>query len=152
MKMLLAGFALLLLTACAAQETGPQPPNIVFGQDICDECAMLISDGRFAAATLDLKGDAHKFDDIGGMLMYHMDHPESQVKAYFVHDYYTQTWLRGETAFYVRSEEVNTPMHDGIAAFANRATAQEFATKVKGTVYELDELRVNVHLTLHSAH
>ena len=151
MKLLIAVFAFVLLTACAAQDSGPQPPEIVYGQDVCDECGMLISDSKFAAGTLDLKGNAHKFDDIGGMLMYHMDHPESQVKAYFVHDYNTQTWLRGETAFYVRSAQVNSPMYDGIAAFVDRASADAFATRVQGMVYEFDELRVNVHLTLHSA-
>ncbi len=150
MKALIAVFVFVLLTACASQDAGPQPPEITYGQDICDECGMLIGDARFAAATLDLNGNAHKFDDIGGMLMYHMDHPESQVKAYFVHDYNTETWLRGETAVYVRSAEIQSPMHDGIAAFADRASAENFAARVQGTLYEFDELRVNVHLTLHS--
>lgn len=152
MKALIAIFVFVLLTACAAQDSGPQPPAITYGQDICDECGMLISEPKFAAATLDLNGNAHKFDDIGGMLLYHMDHPESQVKAYFVHDYNTQTWLRGETAVYVRSADIQSPMRDGIAAFADRASAENFAARVQGTLYEFDELRVNVHLTLHSAH
>lgn len=142
---------LLVLGGCAAQETGPQPPAIVYGQDACDECGMLIDDAHFATATLDLKGNAHKFDDIGGMLIYHMDHPESQVKAYFVHDYNTQSWLRGESAVYVRSPQLKTPMGDGIAAFADRAAAEKFAADMQGTVYKFDELRVNVHTTLHGA-
>ncbi len=151
MKTFLTGLMLLLFTvACTAQETGPQPPTLAYGQDICDECGMLISDARFASATLDLKGNVHKFDDISGMLMYHMDHPESQVRAYFVHAYDTQTWLRGETAFYVQSPQIQSPMNDGIAAFADRATAETFAARVQGAVYEFDELRVQVHLTLHS--
>lgn len=140
---------LLSLIGCAQAKDEIQPPEIFYGQDLCDECSMIISEARFAAATIDLKGNAHKFDDIGGMLIYHMDHPESQVKAYFVHDYNSQSWLRGETAFYVRSPRIQSPMDDGIAAFAEQAAAQDLAARVQGTVYKFDDLRVNVHLTMH---
>jgi nitrous oxide reductase accessory protein NosL len=145
---LVAGFA--LLTACGGSNE-INAPEIFYGQDICEECSMIISDANFAAATIDLKGNAHKFDDIGGMLIYHMDHPEFQVRAYFVHDYQTGAWLRGETAFYVRANLPDAPMGDGIVAFADRATAENFADRMRGQVFKFDELRVNAHLTLHTA-
>lgn len=141
--------AIALFAACGGgNELGA--PEIFYGQDVCEECSMIISDANFAAATIDLKGNAHKFDDIGGMLIYHMDHPEFQVRAYFVHDYQTGAWLRGETAFYVRALLPDAPMGDGIVAFADRATADAFAERMRGQVFEFDELRVNVHLTLHA--
>ncbi len=140
--------ALLFVVGCAQTTNEIQPPEMFYGQDVCDECSMLISDAKFAAATIDLKGNARKFDDIGGMLVYHMEHPEAQVRAYFVHDYDTQTWLRGETAFYVRSPQIHSPMNDGIAAFADGASAKTFASRVQGAVYKFDELRVHVHLTM----
>ena len=138
------------LVGCGQATNEIQPPEIYYGQDVCDECSMIISDAKFAAATIDLKGNAHKFDDIGGMLVYHMDHPESQVRAYFVHDFNTQAWLRGETAMYVRSPQIQSPMNDGIAAFADQASAKEFAARVRGTVNKFDELRVFVHLVMHA--
>jgi copper chaperone NosL len=150
-RFLLLIVVILALAACAPALEGEQPPAISYGQDLCDECGMLIDDARFAAATIDLKGNPHKFDDIGGMLVYHMDHPQFGVRAYFVHDYSTQTWLRGETAFYVRSPQIQSPMDDGIAAFADRQAAASFAERTQGTVYKFDELRVNVHLTVHAA-
>lgn len=125
-------------------------PEIYYGQDVCEECSMIISDAKFAAATIDLKGKTHKFDDIAGMLIYHMDHPEAQVRAWFVHDYNTGAWLRGEDAVYVRGLLPDAPMGDGIAAFGERASAENFAARVKGQVFKFDELRVNVHLTLHA--
>lgn len=148
-------FTIMLLifvgvTGCAQTTSEIQPPEIFYGQDVCDECSMIISDARFAAATIDLNGSAHKFDDIGGMLVYHMDHPESQVRAYFVHDYNSQIWLRGETAYYVRSPQIHSPMDGGIAAFADEAAARDMAARVQGTVFKFDELRVNVHLTMHA--
>ena len=140
----------VLLAACGASNE-VHAPEIHYGQDLCEECSMIISDANFAAATIDLKGNAHKFDDIGGMLVFHMDHPELQVRAYFVHDFNTSIWLRGETAFYVRAMLPDAPMGDGIIAFADRATAENFADRMKGQVFKFDELRVNVHLTLHAA-
>ena len=151
-KFLLLGSILLACAFLAACGGGNDigAPEIFYGQDVCEECSMIISDAKFAAATLDLKNNAHKFDDIAGMLIYHMDHPESQVRAYFVHDYNTGAWLRGEDAFYVRAALPDAPMGDSIVAFAERAAADTFAARVGGQVYKFDELRVNVHLTLHA--
>ncbi len=152
MKTVLFILALVFgLVGCGQSANDIGAPEIFYGQDVCDECSMIISDARFATATIDLNGNVHKFDDIGGMLVYHMDHPESQVKAYFVHDYNTQTWLRGETAIYVRSPQIQSPMNDGIAAFAEQAAAEAFAAQVGGTVNKFDELRIYVHLVLHAA-
>lgn len=141
--------AAALLAACAPKATGPQPPEIVYDQDMCDECGMIISDARFAAATVLVEGAPHKFDDIGEMLVYHMDHPEAQVKAWFVHDYKSQAWIRGETAYFVKSDSLITPMGGSIAAFEDRAAAEAFAADKGGHVFTFDELRVAVHLAVH---
>lgn len=152
-RLLMSGCFLIAFAFLAACGGGSDigAPEIHYGQDMCEECSMIISDAHFAAATIDLKGNAHKFDDIGGMLVFHMDHPELQVRAYFVHDYSTGAWLRGESVFYVRAALPDAPMGDGIVAFADRAAAENFAGRVKGQVFKFDELRVNVHLTLHAA-
>lgn len=139
----------LLLTACTSQPSGPQPPEISYGQEMCDQCGMMIDEPRFAAAILLTNGEYRKFDDVGEMLVYQMEHPEDQVSAWFVHDYNSQGWIRGETAFYVRSEELHTPMGMGIAAFADESDAQDFAAQVDGQVYTLDEIRVQVHVEVH---
>ena len=48
-----------------------QPPEIHYGEDVCDACGMLISEAKFAAASVDQDGTAHKFDDIGDLLDYY---------------------------------------------------------------------------------
>lgn len=144
--------ALFAAAAACAPADGIQAPEIFYGQELCEECGMIISDAKFAAATIDTKGGARKFDDISGMLIYHMDHPTAQVRAYFVHDYKTQSWLRGETAFYVWSSRADSPMGDGIAAFADKTAAETRARQVGGQILKFDALRVNVHLTLHTQH
>ena len=72
-----------------------------------------------------------------------------QVTAYFVHDYESEAWMRGETAFYVRSEKVKTPMGHGIAAFETREAADRFAAEYGAQTLTFDELRLAVHEDAH---
>lgn len=110
---------------------------------------MVISEARFASATVLKDGAARKFDDIGDMMMYHMDRPDQQVAAYFVHDYNTEAWIRAEPAFYVHSDGIKSPMGHGLAAFATKADAEAYATKAGGRVLNFDEMRADVHVRLH---
>lgn len=142
--------AAIASAGCGAKPSGPQPPDIAFGRDVCEQCGMIISEARFACATVLDDGNSHKFDDIGEMVMYHMDHPDQQVSAYFVHDYNTEKWMRGEPAFYVQSDSLKTPMGHGLAAFAAKADAEAYAAKVAGKVFNFDEMRADVHVRLHS--
>lgn len=141
--------AVVLLTACAGSSGEPRPPEIQYGQDMCSACGMLISEARFASATLLNKGEARIFDDIGEMLVYHMDHPEEQVQAWFVHDYGSESWIRGESAFFVKSEAIKSPMGSGIVAFEKKADAEAFAAQVQGLIYSLDEIRGQEHMDVH---
>jgi copper chaperone NosL len=110
---------------------------------------MVIDQARFAAATLLADGDYRKFDDIREMLIYHMEQPTEQAVAWFVHDYQSEDWLRGEEAFYVAVDNIATPMDGGIVAFGDQAAAQSFAAERGGVVYNLDEIRAKVHAEEH---
>lgn len=142
--------AAIVSAGCGARPSGPQPPDIAFGRDVCEQCGMIISEARFACATVLDDGSSHKFDDIGEMVMYHFDHPDQQVTAYFVHDYNTEAWTRAEPAFYVQSDNIKTPMGHGLAAFAAKTDAEAYATKAGGKVFNFDEMRADVHVRLHS--
>lgn len=132
---------MLVLAACAPTSAEPQPPDIAYGHDMCDACGMIISEARFAGATLTDGGKSLKFDDAGEMFSYHAMHPEETVKAWFVHDYDTQRWIRGETAFFVVSPSLQTPMGTGVAVFADRAAADAFANRANAQVMTLAEAR-----------
>lgn len=133
-------FLLILLNACKAPTSEPRPPDIAYGQDLCDRCGMVIGEARFAAAILLADGKYLKFDDVGEMLAYFKANPDMQVKAWFVHDYTSEEWMRGESAFYVRSTSLQTPMGTGIVAFKDRTEADRFASENNGVVFNLDEI------------
>jgi copper chaperone NosL len=134
----------LTLVGCAQGQAEASPPEIRYGEDMCLECNMIISDARFAC------GYAHEiapgryeslaFDDIGDMLNYVDKHPEHTIVAWYVHDYTTETWLDATAAHFVHSNELHSPMGYGIAAHATAEAAQEMAAAMHGQVLTWAEL------------
>ena len=128
----------LILTACGGGQLKIEPPKIYYSEDVCDHCNMIISDERFAAAMIievsEGRTDSRIFDDIGDMLYYHKKHPEFRVLARYVHDYETHAWLDAETAFYVHSKDVHSPMGHGIIACATQEQALQVADHFNGRV------------------
>ena len=126
---------LLLLTAvlaaCAQGATELAPPVIHYGEDVCAECNMIISDERFASAigyeVQPGRYETASFDDIGDMLDYTDKHPDQLPVAWYVHDYESKEWTDATAASYVVTDKVATPMASGILAFASRDRADVMA-------------------------
>jgi len=144
----LVGLLTALLAACASRPTAPSPPDIRYGDDICDQCGMIISDPAFAAAVQLTSGEHRKFDDIGDLFAYLVSHPEEEVWAVFVHDYDSLEWIRGEDAYYVRGVDLITPMGTGYAAFASEEGARAFADEYGPTLIQRYN-DVHAHYLLH---
>lgn len=129
-----------LLAACGnAATTELKPPEIHYGEDICEFCGMIISDERFAAGYITADGQERIFDDLGGMFIAHLERQE-EVRAFFVHDYENPRWIRAETAYYVLSEQVATPMLHGLLASENQAQAEALAKAHQGQVLTFDQV------------
>jgi nitrous oxide reductase accessory protein NosL len=128
------------LTACGGDaDAGPSPPTIHYGEDTCELCNMIISEERHAAAYVTEDGHGHAFDDIGDMMRAHQNMQE-EVTAFFVHDYEDRAWIRAETAHFVLSDNLSTPMASGLAAFLSPEEARETAAELQGQVLTFDEL------------
>ncbi|MEZ4869967.1 MAG: nitrous oxide reductase accessory protein NosL [Caldilineaceae bacterium] len=129
---------LFLLTACARGEREIKPPEIRYGEDLCAECNMIISDPRYAAGyayeITTGRYESVAFDDIGDLLVNLRKYPERKIVAWYVHDYASKEWLDATTAFYVVSPKIRSPMGHGIAAHADQSAAQAMAQSVYGEV------------------
>ncbi len=81
----------LILGGCAQGSPEITPPEIHYGEDVCVECDMIISDIRFAAGyAYEIEAGRYQslaFDDIGDMLAHADKHPEHDVVAWYVHDF-----------------------------------------------------------------
>lgn len=128
----------LFLVACGGNSPD-EPPEIVYGQDVCDECGMIISEARFAASYVTTTGDVRRFESIEDMLMYHLEHQEA-VHIFWVHDYQTEKWVRGDGAVFVLSETIVTPMGGGVVAVADKAGADGLIAEGGGTAVSFDQL------------
>lgn len=122
---------LALLAGCAQGTTELAPPDIRYGEDVCVECNMIISDERFASSIAYEVGpgryETAAFDDIADMLDYAVKHPEQPPVAWYVHDYESKEWIDATAASYVVTDQVVTPMASGMLAFSNPQRADVMA-------------------------
>ncbi len=114
-------------------------PEIRVGEDICDECGMIISEEVYSSAYRLTDGEQKVFDDIGDMAVHYRLH-DDDVAAFWVHDFNSVEWIRAEDAFFVASNDLVTPMGHGIAAFTDHASAQVLASDIGGAIHTLDVL------------
>jgi copper chaperone NosL len=130
---------LVFLVGCAGEASLDEPPVILYGQDVCDECNMIINEAKHAAAYVTTSGEARRFDDIGDMLAYNTRNRED-VHLYWVHDFNTEEWVRADQAAFVLNSGRPTPMSWGILAFADRAAAETFIADGAGRITTWTEL------------
>jgi len=135
--LLLAALLWTLVQAGCEDAPSIAPPNILFGQDVCDVCGMIISDDRFAAGLVveqERGYETRSFDDIGCLLAYEDEHPDEPPAARYVRDFRTRAWRVAETAVYLHSGHLHTPMAFGLAALATEADARALAGEYPGDV------------------
>lgn len=112
------GCALLgLLPACEAV-SADTPKKIRYGREMCDHCAMLISDERFAAQVWHPEKKRFSlFDDIGCAVSFAEEQGLSangEARIWAADYDEPKGWIDARTAFYLGG--VHTPMDYGYAA------------------------------------
>lgn len=118
--------ALAALGGCGGGQSLDEPPEILYGQDVCSNCNMIISEENYASAYWTAGGEARRFDDMGEMLQYMQSNPEERASTW-VHDVNTAEWLRAEDAWIVMNAGLMTPMGTGIVAVAHEEDAKALA-------------------------
>jgi len=111
---------------CTGENAGSRPPKIRYGEDMCDECKMIINEERFAASVV-AEDKTYRFDDIGCMFIFISKHSEIKPIEFWVHDYESLDWIDAKEAKFVSLNDVKTPMGYGIVAFESQGNAQKYA-------------------------
>ncbi len=133
--------ALLLATISAC--TAPQPdapPAIFLDDDMCAQCGMIISDKRFAGATI-VRNDREEqepllFDDFNCMVTHEQALTEYTVVRRWVHDHGTGAWVNAREATYLCSPSLRTPMASHVAAFEQRTSAASMRNSIGGDIQD----------------
>ncbi|MFG0274418.1 MAG: nitrous oxide reductase accessory protein NosL [Phycisphaerales bacterium] len=135
--------ALALPAGC--DETDPAgPPEVVYGSSVCDFCNMIISDERFATATIVVddrdRPAARLFDDFNCQADGEAGLAPDAILARWVHDHATRAWIRADEAHFVRAASLRTPMASRVAAFADAGAADAAASEWGGETLSFPEL------------
>ncbi|HMB70810.1 MAG TPA: nitrous oxide reductase accessory protein NosL [bacterium] len=133
-----AVIAVAALVAACSRGPSDGPPTVHFGQDVCAACTMIVSEQRFASAIVpdDGRRDPLVFDDLGCLFSWEESNPDVPIRARWVHDHDGPDWVRAESAWYVRSPEIRSPMGSGVAAFASEEGARELHAERGGELRE----------------
>lgn len=135
-------WTLLTLTSCGSH-SADGPPAVMLDEDVCAFCNMIISDERSATASL-IQGprgpEARLFDDFNCQVLFEQDNPDQRVIVRWSHDYGNATWLKTETAHFLSSDELRTPMASEIAAYERLGDAQRAQEELGGEVLSFEQV------------
>ena len=128
MKTITSRFLLALGLASVLVCCGPQKirPVEIFPEDNCSNCRMAVSDKSFASEIITDKDEVMKFDDLSCLESYRKKNASVQIRAIFVMDYETKSWLPFERSVIVKTG-INTPMGSGQIAVKDSARAATIA-------------------------
>lgn len=103
---------------------------------------MAISQTEYAAELIDPEAQrVLKFDDIGCMAQFFRARNLHREGIYFfVRDYGGRGWLKGDSARYVQSDRIPSPMASGLIAVSDGQEAQKYATKFNGKALRFSDI------------
>lgn len=131
----------MLLAAC--QPGGPRP--IAFGEEPCTHCHMTIADPRFTAEAISSTGKTFAFDDIGCLTSW-LRESGTPIRAAWVASFVTPTdWVPADSAVYLTTASLRTPMSSGLIALRPGAEADSVRAALGGTLRPWSEVRALSH-------
>ena len=133
--------ALLLLISLLIKACSPQAEAINYGLDACHFCKMTIVDKQHAAEAVTDKGKVYKFDAIECMVDYVNDRPQQSFAFLLVNDYLApESWLDANTASFLISPAIPSPMGAFLSAFETQNIALEMKNAKGGDIYNWEKL------------
>lgn len=136
------GLVTLTLVVLVSCTTGPEP--IAYGKDACDHCRMTIMDPKFGAELVTAKGKVYKYDDVNCMVNHAKGLPDglSGATHLLIADMAAPaTLIPVQSAFFLRSDEIRSPMGSRVAAFSNAEVRDSLMGVIRGTVIDWEGLK-----------
>jgi copper chaperone NosL len=119
------------------------PEALRYGVDACYTCKMTLMDTKYGAEIVTEKGKVYKFDDINCMINFYNSGLESfDNMAYkLVVDYsQPEKLIEAQDAFYIKSNQIRSPMAGGVAAFETKSEMDSHKKEWKGIWLSWGEL------------
>lgn len=123
--------SLLFFMSCSIE-----PEKINYGSDACHFCQMTIVDQQHASQYVTSKGKQFKFDAIECMLNEFSEKTTSNIDVILVADYgHPGSMTNANTATYLISPEIKSPMGAFLSAFSDKAMAEKTLQENSGKLY-----------------
>lgn len=138
MKMAYVILITILFLSCSNE---PEP--LRYGKDACYVCKMTLIDKKFGAEVVTEKGKVYKFDDANCLVSFiNSDYlADETIEHKLIIDYsQPEKLISAETAFYLKSEEIRSPMASQVAAFQREEAMFTHKSKLKATSLSWGEL------------
>lgn len=129
--------ALTLAALLGCGGSGGPPEPIAYGRQTCDHCHMTIAQPQFAAQLVTRTGKVYAFDEAGCLALFYREGgvEPSAVAGLWVNDFFEPSRrLPADSAVYVHSDRLHTPMGSGLAAVARGAEADSLHRLTGGEV------------------
>lgn len=139
MKMVSVILIAILFFSCSVD---PQP--LQYGKDSCHTCKMTLMDKKFGGEIVTAKGKVYKFDDVNCMVNFlNSGYLEDEKIEHTLVVDYTQPGklIRAEEAYYLKSDEIRSPMASEVAAFETEKVMLKHKSKLKGIYLDWGELK-----------
>ncbi|MCE3260336.1 MAG: hypothetical protein K0S12_1977 [Bacteroidetes bacterium] len=109
------------------------PEKLNFNKDDCDYCGMKLVDDRFGAMAINDKGKAFRFDDVNCMLNFITENPDTKIEQKLIIDFSQPgTLIDATKAYYLKNEELKSPMGGNAAAFAKQDSLDKYHSTLNG--------------------
>lgn len=118
-----ASMMMFFISSCSNK---PQPIN--YGKDACDNCKMTIVDPKFGGEIITKKGKSYKFDDAACMMYFLKSGviKENDISKKLFVDFQKQNdFIDVNTAVFLVSPELTSPMGGNAAAFSSQQEAEK---------------------------
>ncbi len=135
-SLLFSGLILLIVSSCQVKSD-----PLVYGKDACYSCKMTLVDRRFGSEVVTRKGKVYKFDDVNCMVGFLKSgfEPDENIELILAADFEVEgTLIDARRAYFLHSEQLNTPMGSGVGVFVSTEQAQQRNADFPGEVEDWD--------------
>lgn len=125
-----------LITVLFLAGCNPKPEKISFGKDNCAECKMTIMDPKFGGEIVTKKGKIYKFDDVHCIAAFlkRRGVEMSDIHQTLFTDYNNkEEFVKVNSAEFVVSSQLKSPMGGNAAAFQNKEEAEKKSAEIVGS-------------------
>ena len=138
-------FAISILTLLLVVSCKVEPEQINYGKDTCHYCSMTIVDHQHASELVTAKGKVYKYDAIECLINDLKKRDRAEIGMLLVNDYGNPSELiSAETATFLISEGVPSPMGAFLSAFSDKAEAEAIKSENGGALYDWQSVQKQI--------